>query len=298
MKMTSVWQVSLLTSREAEEAALELMAAVFSQPASSYEDLDSGICRISVYLTRRPVNWAVLRGEIIAGSNRLRACGLDPAPGKISLQELGRKNWAESWKRHFKSMSFGKALLVRPTWSRARPAHGQAEVVLDPGLSFGTGQHPTTGFCLAQIVAARKLPGRRFLDVGTGSGILAICAAKLGFSPVVAFDNDPESIRVAAQNARRNHVRDHIQIDRGDVAKLSLKPRARYDLVCANLIANLLFEHRDRLIASVRSGGTLVLAGILAQEFDLVQAAFEKRGTELISSRVEKEWKSGAFQVR
>ena len=298
MKPTSVWQVTLLTSREAEEAALELLASVSGQPASSYEDLDSGTCQVSVYVTVKPPNWLALRQQIRTGVKGIQACGLSPAPGKIALRKLGRKNWAESWKRHFKSMSFGKALLVRPTWSRARAKRGQAEVVLDPGLSFGTGQHPTTGFCLAQLVATRKLPGRRFLDVGTGSGILAICAAKLGFSPVVAFDNDPESIRIATQNARHNRARDHIRISRGDVAKMPLEPQAKYDLVCANLIANLLLEHRDRLIASVRSGGILVLAGILATELDRVKFAFEKCGAKLIAERAEKEWQSVAFQVR
>ena len=297
MKPASVWQISLETSREAEEAALELLAAVSNRPASSYEDLDSGTCQVSVYLTGTTAGWTDMHRAILAGIDRIRACGLNPAPAKIALRKLGRKNWAESWKRHFKCLHFGKALLIRPTWSRARAVREQAEVVLDPGLSFGTGQHPTTGFCVAQIVKARKLPGRSFLDVGTGSGILAICAAKLGLSPVLAFDNDPEAVRVAAQNARRNRVLDRIQLRRGDVSKMPRRPRAKFDLVCANLIANLLLEHRDRLIASVAPGGTLVLAGILATEFGLVKSSFEKCGAELISTRTEKEWQSGAFRV-
>jgi len=297
MKPLPVWQISILTSREAEEAVLDLIASVSDHPASSYEDLESATCRISVYLTREPANWPKLKRNLAAGLDRILASGLNPVPGRIALEKLGRKNWAESWKRHFKSLRVGNALLIRPTWSPARATRGQAEVLLDPGLSFGTGQHPTTGFCVARIVAARKLPGRSFLDVGTGSGILAICATKLGFSPVLAFDNDPDAVRVATQNAKRNRVLPHIQLRRGDVAKMPLKPRAKFDLVCANLIATLLLKHRARLIASVKPGGTLVLAGILETEFDQVKCAFENRGANLFSDRTENEWRSGAFRI-
>jgi len=297
MKPASVWQISILTSREAEDAVLNLLTTITGQPASSYEDLESATCQVSVYLTREPGNWPALQRAFASGLNHIHASGLNPKPGSAALKKLGRKNWAESWKRHFKSLRVGKALLIRPSWSRARALRGQAEVLLDPGLSFGTGQHPTTGFCLSRIVAARKLASRRFLDVGTGSGILAICAAKLGYSPVVAFDNDPEAVRVAGQNARRNRVLNRIQLRRGDVARMPLKPRTRFDLVCANLIATLLFEHRMRLIACVCPGGTLVLAGILATEFDTVKEAFQECGAKFISARTEKEWRSGAFRI-
>jgi ribosomal protein L11 methyltransferase len=298
MKSSSVWQISILTSREAEEAAVELLTTLSGEPASSFNDLEAGTCRVSVYHNGKPANWPAMHREIRAGLERIKACALDTAPGKVALRELGRKNWAESWKRHFRALRFGRALLIRPTWSRARINRDRAEVVLDPGLSFGTGQHPTTDFCVAQIVKGGRRPGRSFLDVGTGSGILAICAAKLGYSGVVAIDNDPESVRVAVQNARRNRVLDRVRIYRGDVARLPLKPRAKFDLVCANLIANLLLEHRDRLLASVRPSGTLVLAGILTSEFARVRGVFETRGAELIAVRTEKEWQSGAFRVR
>ena len=103
--------------------------------------------------------------------------------GKIEIAKVKREDWAESWKRHFHPIEIGKTLLVKPSWSKKRPAKNQAVVILDPGLSFGTGQHPTTSFCLHQIARGRKngTPRPSFLDIGTGSGILAIAAAKLGY---------------------------------------------------------------------------------------------------------------------
>ncbi len=161
---------------------------------------------------------------------------------------------AESWKRHFKAIEIGKALLIKPSWIKRPACKDQQVVILDPGLSFGTGQHATTSFCLHQIVAAVGRPSqfpikaknaalyrgaatpKSFLDIGTGSGILAIAAVKLGYKPVRAFDFDPECVRVASANARVNHAQWKMKIICDDVMKLSLRPKQKYDLVCANLI--------------------------------------------------------------
>jgi len=168
-------------------------------------------------------------------------------------------------------------------------------VVLDPGLSFGTGQHPTTSFCLKEVARCVKkgTPGS-FLDIGTGSGILAIAAAKLNYQPVHAFDFDAEAVRIARENAKNNHVK--IGLSRGDVTRPPRRPGRRYDLVCANLISTLLVAERERIIARLNQGGTLVLAGILKTEFHTVQAAYEAAGLVLGRSEARKEWQSGAFQ--
>jgi ribosomal protein L11 methyltransferase len=164
-------------------------------------------------------------------------------------------------------------------------------------LSFGTGQHPTTSFCLDQIARGRENGTQlsAFLDIGTGSGILAIAAAKLGYAPVQAFDFDPDSVRVAKENLRKNRVTAQVKLTRGDATKLPLKPARQFDLVCANLISNLLIAERRRIVNRVKRGGTLVLAGILAVEFIEVERAFADSGLKLTASRVENEWRSGAF---
>ena len=209
---------------------------------------------------------------------------------------MKREDWAESWKRHFHPLEIGGALLVKPSWSKKRPRKNQAVVILDPGLSFGTGQHPTTSFCLHEIVRCHKNGTKvTFLDIGTGSGILAIAATKLGFAPVHAFDFDPEAVRVARENAHKNKVDSKLKPTRGDVTKLPLKPSRQYDLVCANLISNLLIAERRRIVNRLKPGGTLVLAGILTAEFAEVERAFADLGLKLVARRVENEWCSGSF---
>jgi ribosomal protein L11 methyltransferase len=133
------------------------------------------------------------------------------------------------------------------------------------------------------------------LDIGTGSGILAIAAVKLGCKPVRAFDFDPQAVRVARANARVNHVEGKLKITRDDVIKLPLHLTQKYDLVCANLISNLLIAERRRIVAHLNPGGALVLAGILKSEFAQVQTAFEDLRMKFVTSKSEKEWRSGAF---
>jgi ribosomal protein L11 methyltransferase len=135
-----------------------------------------------------------------------------------------------------------------------------------------------------------------FLDIGTGSGILAIAAVKLGYAPVHAFDFDPESIAVASANARQNRVHGQVRIWRADLLKLPRRNARTYDVICANLISDLLVAERDRILARLNPNGLLVLAGILKREFVVVQRAYERAGLKLVSSAIKNEWRSGAFR--
>jgi ribosomal protein L11 methyltransferase len=319
VKQDPLWKISVVTLPEAEDAVTELMLDCLSQTASSYTDVQSGETTVTVYLERKP-SWPAVRAELATGIARIKSCGLKIGAGKVSLQKIRREDWAESWKKHFKPLEIGDTLLVKPSWSKRRAKKNQAVVILDPGLSFGTGQHPTTSFCLQQLAKHRsefrvsgfeskKRPGghnsklktqnpkQSFLDIGTGSGILAIAAAKLGYSPVEAFDFDPEAVRVARANARRNRVCEKILIRQADVTKRPKRGTKRFDVVCANLLSSLLISHHHRIKAKLKPGGVLVLAGILAKEFFQVQSAFEKAGCKMIASRAENEWRSGAFCI-
>ena len=134
------------------------------------------------------------------------------------------------------------------------------------------------------------------LDVGTGSGILSIAAAKLGYRPVQAFDYDSEAVRVARRNAVKNRVSDRLQLKiRGDVTRLSLNARVKHDVVCANLFYDLLIANAERLIARVKPGGAVVLAGILDTQFAEVRAAFEASGMRLFRTQRQGEWRSARF---
>jgi len=310
MNRSSLWRVSVTTTPDAEDAVSELLARLLGQPVSSYLGVETNVSTVSVYLPQkimrpaspgacrcsRGINSPLIRSEILAGLSRLKKCGLKIGSGKVAIVKIRRQDWVESWKRHFKPVEFGNALLVKSSWSKRRARKNQAVVVLDPGLSFGTGQHPTTAFCLRALASQQKIGTRRsFLDLGTGSGILAIAAAKLGYSPVDALDFDPEAVRVARANARRNRVYKRLRILRKDVAKLPVHPSRQYDLICANLISTLLMAEHQRIVAHMQRGGMLVLAGILKSEFSRVQKTFEGIGLKLAAGKIEKEWCSGSF---
>ena len=294
-RKSSLWQVCIHTTAEAEDASIEALGSEFNAPASSYVDFETHLAQVSVYLEERPAKLAPRMKAVRARLLVARANGVRVGPATIRCQRVKRENWAESWKRHFKPLTVGKSLLLKPGWSRRKAKPGQAVVVLNPGLSFGTGHHATTSFCLREVVRFARRGGGSFLDIGTGSGILAIAAAKLGDAPIEAFDFDPEAVRVAKCNARQNRVQHKLRLFEGDVTRLPIRPARQFDLVCANLISNLLMAERKPIAARVAPGGTLVLAGILQVEFDKVRESFEALGLKLVRRRDEKEWASGAF---
>ena len=152
---------------------------------------------------------------------------------------------------------------------------------------------------MEQLVRCRRLESRQsFLDIGTGSGILAISAAKLGYSPVRAFDFDPESVRISRANAAKNEVADKVRPTRQDLTRLPLESKIKFDVICANLMYDLLLSEKERILNRLAQSGSLILAGILKTQFAQVQKEFEKLGLVLQRSKVGKEWKSGHFFFR
>jgi ribosomal protein L11 methyltransferase len=297
MKSRHVWRVSVTSDIEAEDAAAEILRSACDRAVASYTDLETRTSESCVYFDHAPEAWTLLRRQLLDRIHGLKSCGLRTGCVRVSLRKIASNSWLQSWKKHFKPLEIGSALLVKPGWSKRRRREGQATVILDPGLSFGTGQHPTTEFCLRGLVSVRKeSENPSFLDVGTGSGILAIAAAKLGFAPVDAFDFDPESISVATANAARNRIAPRIHFWRQDVSALPKRSPRQYTVICANLLADLLLIHRDRLTARVESGGSLMLAGILHTEFDKVSAHYLTGGLRCVSRRRGGEWCSGQFR--
>jgi ribosomal protein L11 methyltransferase len=221
---------------------------------------------------------------------------LDIGSGRIAVKRLPRENWAESWKRHFKPIEIGKVLLIKPGWSRRRARPGQKVVILDPGLSFGTGHHPTTLFCLQQLAKCRCPEEKQnFLDIGTGSGILAIAAAKLGYTGVEAFDFDPDAVRVSRQNVKRNMVRHRLWPQQKDLSKLKGGKVKTYNLICANLTSDLLMTGASKISARLKPGGKLIIAGILCRQFREVRKILCRFNLTLEVEMSDKCWQSGRF---
>lgn len=289
-----LWRVSVTTSAEAEEAVGVLLEETMGCVPSVYENADSGVSVVSVFLSQPPAaDW---RGHVRAGLERIAACGLDCGPARLELGRVKKEDWSESWKKHFQPVEIGPGLLVKPSWSRRPARRGQAVVILDPGLSFGTGQHPTTRFCLRQLEGFRRDgDAQSMLDLGTGSGILAIAAAKLGYRPVVALEVDAAAAQIARGNCARNRVAAAVSVQLRDLSGTSPRRLGRFDLVCANLSDELLVAEWERITACLKRDGRLVLAGILARRFSDVVRRYEAGGFRLVRTRLEKEWQSGVF---
>jgi ribosomal protein L11 methyltransferase len=288
-----LWKVSVSIAPDAEDAVIEALTEIFGQPPAVYSDLEAHTVVASTFL---PEVDARQRRRVREALQKIRGAGLDLGSGRFSVRAVRRENWAESWKRHFIPIEIGSRLLVLPSWSKKKARRGQEVVILDPGLSFGTGHHATTAFCLGQIARLRTSGSQSLLDIGAGSGILAIAAMKLGYQPVDAFDFDPDAVRVARENARVNAIR--LNVSQKDLTQLPVRGPRQYHVVCANLIYDLLIAERRRIINRVRAGGTLVLAGILKGQFDAVRRSYEGEGMSQCAERADGEWKSGAFRFR
>ena len=186
--------------------------------------------------------------------------------------EIAEEDWGEAWKKGLGAFTVGR-IFIRPSWIETSPPPGTVEVVLDPGMAFGTGTHATTALCLAAVDALlRESPGASVLDVGTGSGLLAIAARKLGAGPTVGTENDPVALGVATENATRNGVELDLRLD--DPAAIP----GQFPIVLANILANTLVALAPGIASRVAPGGTVVLAGILAGQDEEVRAAYLRAG--------------------
>jgi len=213
----------------------------------------------------------------------------DPRVAGIVARLVDEADWADAWKAHFPVMRIGRHLVIRPTWRRHRPAPGDVVLALDPGMAFGTGLHPTTRLCLAAVEAAGErgdLDGARVLDVGCGSGILAIAAARLGAAGVLGVDVDPIAIEATVANARQNRLARRIRARAGSLP--SGEPP--HDVVLANLIASLLVTLAPALRDELRPGGLLLASGIFADREAEVADAFRAAGLMAGARTIEGDW--------
>lgn len=271
----------------------ELLSAVEFDHSSWY-DRETGRVWHTVYATD-PERRIKCRSAFEAALPAWRELGV--SVGAVEEFELRREEWAEAWKKFFKSVEISPRLLVRPEWLTDRPQPGQKLLAVDPGMSFGTGQHPTTFYCLRIIDRlALEADVRSLLDAGCGSGILAIAGALLGYDPVDAFDFDPDAVAAAKENLERNRITSvHPTVDDAN----EYPGRAGgYDLVCANILGHLLRAFRVRISSWVKPGKYLCLAGILDREFDAVSADYAALGFEELERFTLKEWTSGLFRKR
>lgn len=223
-----------------------------------------------------------------AALGHLRAFGLRPI-GELRTRVIDEADWADAWKAHFPVLRIGRRLVVRPTWRRHRAAPDDVVLVLDPGMAFGTGLHPTTRLCLLGLEAMADrgtLLDARVLDVGSGSGILSIAAARLGAASSVALDIDPIAVEATTANARRNHLVRRIRPRLGSLPS----GEGPFDVVVANLIAALLVRLAAELAAELRPGGAWLASGIFGDREADVRLALTVAGLVTIDRWLDGDW--------
>jgi ribosomal protein L11 methyltransferase len=195
---------------------------------------------------------------------------------------LSPEDWADGWKKHFKPVRVGR-FFIHPGW--IRPDENETcPVRIDPSLAFGTGLHPTTQLCLKEM--DRLLPRESFLDVGTGSGILALAAARCGVRRVVALDNDPEACRVARENIDKNGMQGKLELLEGEIPRVP----GTFDLIAANILSGTLIPMAAALTQRLASNGVLLLSGLLIDEVDEVVAAYRAAGCRCSATLEDGEW--------
>jgi len=216
----------------------------------------------------------------------VRALGFAPA-ADVRVAALADENWADAWRVHFKPRAVGRRLVIAPPWDLPAP-NGRIVIEIEPGRAFGTGHHGTTAGCLEALEAAiERDPPSRMLDLGTGSGILAIAAARLGVASVLAVDDDPDAVACAMANAARNHVSDRVRCALADAATLR-EPRA--PLVVANLLSAAHRRLAAQYLRSLTPDGTLLLGGILDAEAADLGGALADNGLIHRASRSVEGW--------
>ncbi len=291
-------EVSLTVSGEAAEAVADVLAR-FAPGGVVHEATQ---IEVTPDDKGRPVGPVIVRAYLPADEGLAAArAQLEEALwhlGQIlplpqpQYRPVAEADWSEAWKADFKPIRIGKRLVIVPAWLNPPLAPDDVPIRLDPGMAFGTGTHPTTQLCLAAIERHLQ-PGTPVIDLGTGSGILAIAAAKLGAGPLLAVDIDDEAVRVAKENAAANSVADHIHIEKGSLAEVLAHQfgMASAPFVVANILARVIVDLLGQGLAqAVTPGGLLVVSGILASQAFEVNAALKTRDLTILAHEHIEDW--------
>ncbi len=277
-------EITITTAPQAAEAIANILLEC--RTGGIVEELPRpGVVLLRGYLPVGPavnVTLSAIRRRVAS----LPQFDLKIAPGTMDTKVIEETDWASSWKTHYKAFRVGRRLWIKPTWEAEAP-DGTVVIELDPGMAFGSGLHPSTQLCLV-VLEELVREGATVFDVGTGSGILAIAAARLGAASVLAVDVDPMAVEVAGHNVAYNRVSDRVQVRGGNL----LTGIARTaDVVTANLTADLLLQFLPTVPAALTPGGLLIASGIIADRLLEVQAVAVASGFQTRDVREDGEWR-------
>jgi ribosomal protein L11 methyltransferase len=310
-------EISVTTDGEAAEAVIELFnrwtqgKTAVETPVDCFEDELTGACPETsvVVKTYLPIDASVnqLRRHLEEGLWHLSQ--LYPIPEPVS-RRLGENDWAEAWKKEYHLQRIGRHIVIVPTWELYEPGDKEFVIRLEPGMAFGTGLHPTTRLCL-QAMEDHLRPGSTVLDVGTGSGILAIAAVRLGAGSVLALDADLAAVTVARENVAMNGTSTQVVVRHGTLRGGDAVPRyfapdseldvlgsGQFDLILINILAPVIVSVAPELALRLKPSGKVIAAGLIeTQERDVVEA-FRVEGLHSVERTQEKDWVALVAQQR
>ena len=280
-------QVSVNVDAEVAEAVSDVLSrfapgGVAIEATEANVTVTQGAVTVNAYLPASPDTLRV-REQVEEALWHLGQISPVPAP---TFSTVAEADWANAWKEHFHPLRVGQRIVIKPTWREFRSKPKDIVIELDPGMAFGTGLHPTTHMCL-QVLEQLVRPGMQLLDLGTGSGILALAAAKLGANSVLALDTDPVAVAAARENVLRNGVKDRVTVARGSLQQAT----GAYDLVVVNILAKVIIAlAHEGLAERVQPAGRWVTAGIIEPQVAEVQVALEANGLQVTAQQQIADW--------
>ena len=264
--------INLLVPRGLEEGISNFL---IEQGATGIEEIDEDLKweRLKAYFLKDGKEKSVIR-TLHRYLKSLQMIAPEMPSIQIETVTILEQDWGESWKRFFKPVQVGSRFVVKPPWSKTRLRKGQIPIEITPGMAFGTGTHATTKLCIQALEGRLQRKGLSVLDVGTGSGILSIAAAKLGAGEVWGLDIDGVAVGAARENVRQNGVSDIVRIRKTRIGDI----RRKFDMIVANLDHKSLRRMKIPLIRHMKAQGFLILSGILEGEGDLLCQHYLKTG--------------------
>jgi ribosomal protein L11 methyltransferase len=213
---------------------------------------------------------------------------------ELATGEVEDQDWAENWKKYYKPLKIGQNIVIKPSWEDYEEKEGDIVIVLDPGMAFGTGTHETTSLCI-QLLERFVKGGHRVLDIGCGSGILAVTAAKLGAGSVEAYDIQEMAVDIAAENVRKNRVANTVKVERGDLFE---RVTGKADIVVSNIIADIIIKMTANVKEYLKSGGIFIASGIIKDRIEEVITVMEQNNLEIVEKLILNGWGALASRAR
>lgn len=251
----------------------------------SAEDFPEYGVRVKGYFAKGD-SYQTLSNQIQQELQKVASFGIDIGEGVVHITEVDEEDWAHAWKAYYKPVAVSEHFTIKPTWEEYTPTAGERVIELDPGMAFGTGTHPTTTLCM-QLLEKYVKPGDQVVDVGAGTGILSIAAAKIGAAYVLALDLDPVAVNVSSDNVRLNHVEDQVEVRQADLLQ---GVEGSFDVIVSNILAHVIISFLPDVHRVLKSEGVLILSGIIDEKEDAVQRALLDNHIDVLETHKEQEW--------